>query len=108
MEKCGVSWRISLSLSLDCSQFTQSTKDRLAPKWDFLHAAVTRREKEATENKNVSPLGFHALSEVISQTISSGGDREGRNVETVPFISTSVRVFLLLFDLNVVGRNNCF
>ena len=76
MEKCGESWRILLSLSLDCSQFTQSSKDRLTPKWDFLHAAVTRREKEATENKNVSPLGFHALSEVISQTISSGGDTE--------------------------------
>lgn len=68
MEKCVENWRISLSLSLSCSQFTQSSKDRLASKWDFLHAAVTRREKEETENRNVSPPGFHALSEVISQT----------------------------------------
>ena len=76
MEKYGENWRVSLSLSLDGSQFTQSSQDRLAPKRDFLHAAVTRREKEERESKKVSPLGFHALSEVISQTISAGGDTE--------------------------------
>lgn len=69
MEKYSVITEISLSLLIVASSPKVVKTDILGKR--LSKKAVTRREKEETENKKKFPVGISCLFKVISQTISA-------------------------------------